>query len=72
VTQWLQKAFEEASQLPTEEQDSLGRWILDELTAERRWAEALRSSAGRLEELADEALEQHRKGQTRDLDPDRL
>ena len=72
MTQLLQKAFEEASQLPAEEQDSLGRWLLDELNSEHAWAEAFRRSASQLEQLSDEALEEHRRGRTRDLDPDKL
>jgi hypothetical protein len=72
MTQLLQKAFEEASQLPAEEQDSLGRWLLDELNSEHVWAEAFRRSASQLEQLSDEALEEHRRGRTRDLDPDKL
>jgi len=60
MTELLQKAFSEASKLPTPDQDKLAAWILDELTSEQRWAEAFAGSADVLERLADEALAEDR------------
>ena len=40
----LEKAFEEASKLPEEEQDALARAVLEELASERRWDELFANS----------------------------
>ena len=72
MTQLLKKAFDQASQLPPEEQDALARWLLEEMASERRWDEAFRASADRLKALAEEALQEAREGRTEEFDPDRL
>ena len=72
MTKLLKKAFAEASNLPPAEQDAVANWLLAELASERRWDEAFASSGSALERLADEALEDHRAGRTRKLDPDTL
>ena len=72
MTKLLEKAFAEASKLPPEEQEALATWILAELASERRWNEAFASSQDALSRLADEALAEHRRGETRELDPDRM
>jgi hypothetical protein len=58
--------------LPEHEQDALARWILAELADQQGWDERLSASGDTLERLADEALAEHRAGQTQVLDPDRL
>ncbi len=68
----LQKAFEEASKLPEREQETLGKWLLEELASEGRWEELLSGSPDKLAQLGQEALVEHRDGQSQDLDPDRL
>ena len=68
----LEHAFAEAAKLSPSEQDALAELILQELTSERRWAEAFEGSQDKRERLADEALKEHRAGQTHPLDPDRL
>ncbi len=70
MTQLLRTAFEQASQLPDEEQDLFARLLLAELETERRWAElfARPESEELLGRLADEALAAHRAGWTRPLD----
>ncbi len=72
MTELLEKACAEAEKLSPEEQDALARWILDELTSERRWDAAFERSQDALETLADEALAEHRAGLTEPLDPDAL
>ena len=72
MTQLLKKAFDQAAQLPPEEQDALANWVLEEIASERRWDEAFRASADRLKALAEEALQEAREGRTEELDPDRL
>jgi len=71
MTKRLEKAFEEASKLPEEEQDALARILLEELASERRWDDLFAGSGDLLSELAEEALEEHRAGRTEELDPDK-
>jgi hypothetical protein len=71
MTELLQRAFNEASKLPDQEQDAVASWLLAEIESERRWDEAFSSSQQLLSELAEEALAEHRAGQTQDLDPDK-
>ncbi len=68
----LQRAFEEASKLPDNEQAALGQWLLEELASERRWDELFSRSADKLTKLAEEALAEHRAGRTQDFEPDKL
>jgi len=72
MTDLLRKAFDEASRLADDEQDSLAKLLLEEIKSERRWDRAFSSSADRLSELADEALEEHRRGDTEKLKPENL
>ena len=72
MTLTLQQAFAEASKLAPEEQEALAKWILGELADNRRWSEAFSASQRNLANLADEALAEHGKGETKDLDPDRI
>jgi len=68
----LEKAFDKASKLPPKEQEYLGAVILEELASERAWAEAFARSQEKLFSLADEALAEFRRGETRPLDYDKL
>jgi hypothetical protein len=72
MTKLLQKAFAEATKLPKREQDRLAKWVLAEITAEQHWDESFRQSADQLSKLASQALNEHRKGKTRALDPETL
>lgn len=72
MTKALQKAFEAASRLPDPDQDELAAAILAELEADERWGAAFARSQDALARLADEALEEHRAGRTKPLDPDAL
>ncbi len=72
MTKLLERAFKEAEKLSKEEQDKLARVLLDELATERRWDELFAGSQDILDQLADEALEEHRAGRTKELDPDKL
>jgi hypothetical protein len=72
MTQALKKAFDAASRLPERDQDELAAAILDELAADERWEAALARSQSALERLADQALDEHRAGLTKVLDPDDL
>jgi len=68
----LEKAFQEATKLPQDEQEAFARWILEELESEHHWAELFNTSADFLEQLADDALGEYRTGKSTPLDPDRL
>lgn len=69
MTQLLEKAFSEAAKLPAEEQDALANWLLEEIESERQWRTAFDNSLDILEQLADEALKEHRAGKTKERDP---
>lgn len=72
MTQLMEKALAEINKLPADQQDTLAAWILDELASEQQWDEAFARSHDLLEELADEALQEHRAGKTRRLNLDEL
>ena len=68
----LDPAISEASKLPDPEQEALGAGVLAEMDAERRLRNTLSGSVDMLEQMADEAIEQHQRGLTSPLDPDDL
>ncbi len=72
MTKLLEKAFEEASKLPEIEQNSLAKWVLEELEADKKWDKAFAESEDILDQLANEALEAHKQGKTKPLDIDKL
>ena len=72
VTKLLEKAFDEAAKLSEEEQRELAEWILAELDSDERWAHAFSDSRDKLDELADEALQEDAEGKTKDFDPKEL
>lgn len=72
MTSRLKEAFEAASKLPPEEQDALAAAILEEVAVEGLWDASFANDPGALVRLADEALDEHRAGRTRPLDPDDL
>jgi len=72
MTTRLEQAFIEASKLPPQDQDSLAGWLLTELESERRWEKLFADSQDILSKLADEALAEHRSGQTQDLHPEQI
>lgn len=67
MTKLLEEAFTEASKLPKIEQNALARWLLKELEADKKWDELFAESESLLDQLADEALEEHRQGKTKPL-----
>jgi hypothetical protein len=72
MTKMLEKAFKKASALPEHDQDVLAEWLLEELKSEARWQELFAKSQDGLSRLAAEALDEHRRGKTKKLDPDKL
>ncbi len=72
MTQLLEQAFTKASQLSSEEQDTLASLILKEIEADQRWDDAFAKSQNSLSRFADEALAEHRAGRTKRLNVDNL
>lgn len=72
MTKLLEKAFTKASKLPKQDQDAVAGWLLAELQSEARWRKLFAQSQGALSKLAAEALAEHRRGETQELDPAQL
>jgi gamma-glutamyl:cysteine ligase YbdK (ATP-grasp superfamily) len=72
MTKLLEKVLKKASQLSESEQDELASVILNEIASEKRWRIAFSKSQDKLSKLADEALEEFKKGKTKPLNLDEL
>ena len=72
MTDLLNKAFDAASRLPKDEQNALAEWLLAELASEEGWRMRFTDTHDSLSVLAREALNEHERGKTEDLDPDSL
>jgi hypothetical protein len=74
MTQLMEHAFREASQLPEEDQEAIASIILQEIESERRWGELFDhpKSADLLSLMADKALADVRAGRARKLDVNEL
>ncbi len=72
MTRLLEEAFARVSELPADAQDELARWLLGELESERRWSELFAKSGDALARLAEEALAEHRRGDTKALEAEKL
>jgi hypothetical protein len=68
MTGLLEEALRRVESLPREEQDAIASQILQTLDDESAWEARLRSNPARLRDLANQALDEHRKGETRPLD----
>jgi hypothetical protein len=67
MTKALEKAFQEASKLPEAEQDALAEAIRSEVLGDDAWERSFSTSTDALEQLADEAIAEHRSGRTEPL-----
>jgi len=72
MTNLLEKAFENASKLPPQQQDAIAKWLLDELDDDKRWDASFAKSPGLLSTLAAEALAEKNSGDALPLIPDEL
>ncbi len=70
MTKLLKEVLAKLSKLSPERQDELAALLLAEMEDEARWDKSFAESQDALEKLADEALEEHRRGDTRSLDFD--
>ncbi len=68
MTKLLKEVLAKLSKLSPERQDELAAWLLAEMEDEARWAKSFAESQGALAKLADEALDEHRRGETRPLE----
>jgi hypothetical protein len=72
VTRTLDAAIAKLAALPPEEQDRVGRWLLEELADEEQWTRTFEASQDALSKLAAEARADRTAGRTTDVDPDTL
>jgi hypothetical protein len=68
MTGQLQEAIKRVESLSPEEQNSVASQIMATLDDEEAWARSFRERPETLRSLAREALEEHRRGETRPLD----
>jgi methylase of polypeptide subunit release factors len=68
MTKLLKEALAKLSKLSPERQDELAALLLAEMEDEARWDKSFAESQGALEKLADEALEEDKRGETRPFD----
>ena len=68
MTKLLEKALEKIASLPEEEQDAIAAEVLAELEDEAAWRKQFAAHRDELGRLANEALSEHRQGETRPLD----
>ena len=68
MTGLLQEALRRVDSLSSDEQDAIASQILETLDDEEAWARRFRDKPATLQSLAREALEEHRRGETRPLD----
>ena len=68
MTRLLKEVMAKLSKLSPARQDELAAWLLAEMEDEARWDKSFAESQDALEKLADEALEEFRRGETRPLE----
>jgi hypothetical protein len=68
MTGLLQAALRRVECLSREEQDAIASQIIETLDDEEAWARRFRGNPAAVRALAREALEEHRRGETRPLD----
>jgi len=68
MTGLLEKALRRLESLASEEQDAIASQIMETLDDEEAWARSFREKPAVLQSLASEALDEHRRGETRPLD----
>ncbi len=68
MTKLLKELIDKLSKLSPEQQDELAAWLLAEIKDEARWDKSFAESQDALEKLANEALEEHKRGETRPLE----
>ncbi len=72
MTALLQKVFQKASVLPDYMQDMLAEELLQEMEWEEKWDTTLENSQSALDKLTLRAMQQYRKGKTKEMGFDEL
>jgi hypothetical protein len=67
VTGLLEKALNRVRALSEREQDSIAAQILETLDDEEAWERNFQANADAFRKMGDEALEEHRRGETQPL-----
>ena len=68
MTRLLEDALRKVGRLSEDEQNAIASQILETLEDEEVWTKLLRKNPAKLRKLAEKALDEHRRGQTRPLD----
>ncbi len=68
MTGLLEKALRRVESLSTEEQDAIASQILQSLDDEESWAQHFHENQDTFRALAKDALEEHRRGETRPIE----
>ncbi len=68
MTKLLEKAFSEASRLPTAMQNMIAVRLLEDINAEAKWDDSFADSQDELSRLADEAVADFQSGKTISLE----
>ncbi len=68
MTTLLEQVLEKVGELPSEEQDAIASQILDTLADEQGWKKRFSEKHDVIKRMAEEALAEHHRGETRDLD----
>jgi hypothetical protein len=68
VTGLLEKALKRVEALPDQEQDAIASQILETLDDEAAWERTFRDNQDHFRTLAREALDEHRRGETRPIE----
>lgn len=68
MTQLLEDALRKVGKLSEDEQNAIASQILETLEDEEAWGKILRKNPAKLRKLAEQALDEHRRGKTRPLD----
>ncbi|MDQ3749533.1 MAG: hypothetical protein M3367_11085 [Acidobacteriota bacterium] len=68
MTKLLEKAFSEASRLPTAMQNMIAVRLLEDINAEAKWDESFAETQNELSRLANEAIADFQNGKTKSLE----
>ncbi len=68
MTWLLENALEKVGKLSEDEQNAIASQILETLEDEEAWRKKLARNPAKLRALAEKALNEHRRGETRPLD----
>ena len=68
MTRLLEDALRKVGKLSEDDQNGIASQILETLEDEEAWGKMLRKNPAKLRNLAEKALDEHRRGKTRPLD----